>query len=71
MTQKANKKQVVNEFASKHKVGSKVNGMKIFDIVRSNEGEIFIILPLYDFAKHINELGEQCSKDLQRSKKEL
>ena len=71
MTQmKQSKKQIVNEFAKKHKVGSKVHGMKIFDIARNNEGEIFVILPLYDFAKHINELGEQCSADSQKSKKE-
>lgn len=67
---KQSKKQIVNEFAKKYKVGSKVHGMKIFDIARNNEGEIFVILPLYDFAKHINELGEQCLADSQKSKKE-
>ena len=67
---KQSKKQIVNDFASRHKVGSKVHGMKIFDIARNDEGEIFVILPLYDFAKHINRLGEQCSTDSQKSKKE-
>lgn len=71
MTQKKqSKKEVCANFARTHKVGSKVHGMKIFDIARNNEGEIFVILPLYDFAKHINVLGEQCLADSQKSKKE-
>ena len=46
MTQmKQSKKQIVNEFAKKHKVGSKVHGMKIFDIAREKLSVNFIKSP--------------------------
>lgn len=70
MAQKVIKEIVENEFARKHKVGSKVAGMKIVDMARDNEGNKYIILPLYDFAMHIKKAGEQCSKVSQTNKSE-
>lgn len=47
------KDRVEKNFIVKHPVGSKVAGMTIFDIARSDKGEKYIIVPLYDFATHI------------------
>lgn len=47
------KDRVEKNFIAKHPVGSKVAGITIFDIARSETGEKYIIVPLYDFATHI------------------
>lgn len=57
---KATKKKMTDErickdFINKHGVGSKVNGITIFDIARDNEGNKYVIVPLHEFAKYMDK----------------
>lgn len=49
---------ICKEFIRKHGVGTKVNGVTLFDIVISNDKVIYAIVPLHEFAQSMNKHAE-------------
>lgn len=61
-TKKEKIDRVCKDFMKQYNVGDKVNGVSIFDIAQSNDGKIYVIVPLHEFAEFMNKHTEADDK---------
>lgn len=54
--------RICKDFMKQYNVGDKVNGVSIFDIAQSNEGKIYVIVPLHEFAEYMKKHTEADNK---------